>query len=382
MAEERLQRILARAGFGSRRSAEELITAGRVVVNGKVAELGSKADPQRDHISVDGRRLKLSDELIYIAVYKPPGVLSTTAGPDPRSKVTDLVPGGDQLHLVGRLDLESEGLMLLTNDGELTQQLTHPRYQRDKEYRVLVAKRADQKQLETWRRGVVLPDGVRSEPAEVRIEKQHGKGMWLRVIMHEGRKREIREIARTLGLPVAKLIRVRIATLHVGGLKAGDWRKLSADEVNALRTGVPIARTAAKTFSKPRRPTDKRPLRKGGRPDGGKPKSKRPTGAKPWTGANKTTGTASPRKRNDDREPRSAFGPRKRSDDREQRTTFGPRKRSDEREQRSAFGPRKRSDERPQRGGPPSRRANDRDQSRSPKPRSGKRPSQGRRNVR
>jgi 23S rRNA pseudouridine2605 synthase len=297
MAEERLQKILARAGFGSRRSAEELITTGRVTVNGKVAELGSRADAQRDHISVDGRRLKLSDELVYIAVYKPPGVLSTTAGPDPRSKVTDLVPGGDQLHLVGRLDLDSEGLMLLTNDGELTQQLTHPRYERDKEYRVLVAKHPDQKQLETWRRGVVLPDGVRSEPAEVRFERKHGKGSWLRVIMHEGRKREIREIARTLGLPVAKLIRVRIATLHVGGLKAGDWRRLSAAEVSALKTGVPLPKPAVKTFqrkpygskpygSKPysskssgNKPSDKKPY--GAKASGGKPSDKKPYSPKP-----------------------------------------------------------------------------------------------------
>lgn len=318
MAEERLQRILARAGFGSRRSAEELITTGRVIVNGKVAELGSKADPQRDHISVDGRRLKLSDELVYIAVYKPSGVLSTTAGPDPRSKVTDLVPGGDQLHLVGRLDLDSEGLMLLTNDGELTQQLTHPRYERDKEYRVLVAKHPDQKQLEAWRRGVVLPDGVRSEPAEVRFEQKHGKGTWLRVIMHEGRKREIREIARTMGLPVAKLIRVRIATLHVGGLKAGDWRKLSPDEVSALKTGIPLPKPAVKTFkrkpygSRPygRKPSGNRPAGKkpyGGKPSGSKPTDKKPYGVKP-SGKPKRFSKTAAEGNKPERKPRGAEG--------------------------------------------------------------------------
>ncbi len=351
MAEERLQRILARAGFGSRRSAEELITTGRVTVNGKAAELGSRADAQRDHISVDGRRLKLSDELIYIAVYKPPGVLSTTAGPDPRSKVTDLVPGGDQLHLVGRLDLDSEGLILLTNDGELTQQLTHPRYERDKEYRVLVAKHPDQKQLEAWRRGVVLPDGVRSEPAEVRFERKHGKGTWLRVIMHEGRKREIREIARTLGLPVAKLIRVRIATLHVGGMKAGDWRKLSADDVTALKTGVPVSRPAERPFStrKPfgksksfskTRPSGKRGEFKSGGEEGDSG-TKRSPGGKPF-GKRKPFGKPKSFSKTDSPAKKFKTGKPERGDDRSAKRSGPPSKKWD-------AAPRKRS-------GPPSRK--------------------------
>lgn len=282
MAEERLQKILARAGFGSRRSAEELITTGRVVVNGKVAELGSKADPMRDSISVDGRRLKV-EGMVYIAVYKPPGVLSTTAGPDPRSKVTDLVPGGEHLHLVGRLDLESEGLILLTNDGELTQQLTHPRYEREKEYRVLVATHPDQKQLETWRRGVVLADGHRTQPADVRVERPYGKGTWLRVIMHEGHKREIRETGRVLGLPVAKLIRVRIASLRVGGMKAGDWRRLTPDEVNDLKSGAPAKKEFVPNTATKKRVWTKKPSftkRPAGKPEwkagAGKPSTDRP----------------------------------------------------------------------------------------------------------
>ncbi len=249
MAEERLQKILARAGFGSRRACEELITSGRVSVNGQTAELGSKADPQKDSIRVDGHKLKAADEKLYYAVYKPRGVLSTTAGPDPRPKVTDLVPGGEQLHMVGRLDLDSEGLMLLTNDGDLTQQLTHPRYEHEKEYRVLVARQPDMEQLATWRRGLVLPDGSRSLPAEVRIEKPHGKGAWLRVIMREGRKREIREITRLLGLPVVKLLRIRIGALRVGDLQPGQWRLLEPDEVEVLRnrkTPLPFKRTQAK----------------------------------------------------------------------------------------------------------------------------------------
>jgi 23S rRNA pseudouridine2605 synthase len=135
------------------------------------------------------------------------------------------------------LDKDSEGLILLTNDGELTQHLTHPKYEQDKEYRVLVAKRPDPEQLGAWRRGIVLPEGERSEPADVRVDSVKGKGAWLRVIMHEGRKREIREIARTLGLPVVTLIRVRIASLYLGVLKAGQWRKLDAAEVELLKSG-------------------------------------------------------------------------------------------------------------------------------------------------
>jgi 23S rRNA pseudouridine2605 synthase len=235
VTEERLQKILARAGYASRRGAEEFILAGRVMVNGQRAELGSKADAARDDIRVDGQKVTLPHEFVYYAIYKPRGVLSTTAGPDPRQKVTDLVPGGEHLHLVGRLDKESEGLILLTNDGELTQKLTHPRYEKEKEYRVLVARHPDQEQLATWRRGVVLPDGDRSEPADVRMDGTKGKGAWVRVIMHEGKKREIREIARLLGLPVVSLIRVRIASLKIGGLKPGLWRKLTNEEIEELR---------------------------------------------------------------------------------------------------------------------------------------------------
>jgi 23S rRNA pseudouridine2605 synthase len=240
---ERLQKILARAGYGSRRSCEDLITAGRVFVNGKRAELGSKADPQADKIMVDGHRVKLPQDFVYYAVYKPRNVLSTTAGPDPRPKVTDLVPDGDKLHLVGRLDLESEGLMLLTDDGELTEHITHPRYEQEKEYRVLVARQPDQEQLATWRRGVVLADSTRSAPAEVRVTGAKGKGAWLQVVMHEGRKREIREITRMLGLPVVQLIRVRIAGLRLGAMKPGQWRKLEPDEVAMLKEAKAVKRT-------------------------------------------------------------------------------------------------------------------------------------------
>jgi 23S rRNA pseudouridine2605 synthase len=233
--EERLQKILARAGLGSRRASEELISSGRVRVNGQVAVLGSKADPERDRIEVDGRPINLAEPLAYIAIYKPRGVISAVQSPDPRPTVRDLVPVPGHLYPVGRLDIESEGLMLLTNDGELANRLTHPRYGHEKEYRVLVARRPDEEQLETWRRGVVLEDGYRTRPAEVRFESIAGKGTWLRVIMREGRKRQIRETGQLLGLPVVKIIRVRIGTLQLGSLKPREWRHLSQAEVASLK---------------------------------------------------------------------------------------------------------------------------------------------------
>lgn len=233
--EERLQKILARAGFGSRRACEELIRMGRVTVNGQVATLGSKADPQRDRILVDGQPISASQPRVYIALHKPRGVLSTVSTTDPRPTVIDLVDYPGRLFPVGRLDVDSEGLILLTNDGELANRLTHPRYGHEKEYRVLVARRPDEKQLEAWRHGVVLEDGHRTAPAQVYYEAPAGKGAWLRVIMREGRKRQIREVGETIGLPVLRIIRVRIGSLQLGSLKPRQWRFLTPQEVAALR---------------------------------------------------------------------------------------------------------------------------------------------------
>jgi 23S rRNA pseudouridine2605 synthase len=233
--EERLQKILAQAGYGSRRACEALIVAGRVSVNGQVAGLGSKADAATDRILVDRQPIKAPEKLEYVALYKPRGVVSAVTSPDPRATVRSLVPLPGTLYPVGRLDVDSEGLVLLTNDGELTNRLTHPRYGHEKEYRVLVARHPEAEQLATWRRGVVLEEGYRTAPADVRVETTKGKGTWLRIVMQEGRKRQIREIGSLLGLPVVKIIRVRIGSLHLGLLKAGHWRRLTAEEVKALR---------------------------------------------------------------------------------------------------------------------------------------------------
>lgn len=235
--QERLQKLLSRAGFGSRRACEEFIVEGRVRVNGEVAILGQKADLSVDRVTLDGKALPRegSRSYIYIALYKPRNVLSAAEGQDDREIVRDLVPIQGHLYPVGRLDYDSEGLILMTNDGELTNKLTHPKYGHLKEYRVLLARRPDEEQLNTWRRGVVLEDGDKTAPADVNLISTSGKGAWIRVIMGEGKKRQIREVGKLLGLPVVKIIRLRIGTLKLGNLKPRQWRHLTEDEVLELK---------------------------------------------------------------------------------------------------------------------------------------------------
>lgn len=289
--EERLQKILARSGYGSRRECEEYIETGRVTVNGKPAELGSKADPAKDVIRVDGETLLYKEpEKVYIMLNKPRYVLSDRSSADPRRTVYSIVEDSDGLFVVGRLDFESEGLMLLTNDGELANKLTHPRYGKEKEYQVLAAKRPDDKQLKAWRHGVVLEDGEKTGPAQVTVSSLSGKGCWLRVIMTEGRKRQIREICRTIGIPVVRLIRVRIGTLELGDLKSGEYKPLNENQVKSLRaliSGKPRAEKQAEAIvraDKPQKftkPGQQKPLHKVSRADrkssnaGKKPQTKK-----------------------------------------------------------------------------------------------------------
>lgn len=246
MAPERLQKLLAQAGYGSRRACEEIVAGGRVTVNGRVAKLGDKADPQVDHITVDGKRLKAQAEPIYIMLNKPRYVVTTNDDEFDRKTVRDLVDYDGPIYPVGRLDADSEGLVLLTNDGELANVLTHPRYQHEKEYLVFVQGHIDEKGLASWRRGVVIPDesgGYRTAPARVEPLQREGGGTLLRVVMHEGRKRQIREVGRALGYPVQYLLRVRIGPLDMGELKPGKWRFLNAKEIRALRELVNKSRT-------------------------------------------------------------------------------------------------------------------------------------------
>jgi len=232
---------MANAGLGSRRDCEEYIVAGRVRVNGAVAVIGQKADPVVDTVTVDGRAIKPAEQKIYIALHKPKYVLSTVDAEqgDSRQTVRGLVNVSERLYPVGRLDFESEGLVLMTNDGELAQKLTHPSHGHSKEYRVLLARQPDTEQLATWQRGVVLEDGYKTQRAEVRIESLAGKGAWVRIIMREGRKRQIREIGAILALPVVRIVRIRIGNLMLGELKPGEWRYLTSTEIVALKEDRP-----------------------------------------------------------------------------------------------------------------------------------------------
>jgi 23S rRNA pseudouridine2605 synthase len=265
MAEERIQKILARAGFGSRRACEELITSGRIKVNAQSVTLGQKADAAKDRITVDGKALPAEIQMVYIAYNKPRFVLcDKTVGDDSRRSVFEMVEGAADLAVVGRLDFESEGLVILTNDGELLNRLTHPRFQHEKEYRVLVASHPDAKQLEVWRRGVVLEDGHRTSPANATVESNAGKGTWIRVVLKEGHKRQIRETAKMTGLFVVKLIRTRIATLRLGNLKSGEFRHLNEEEIEALKDTTKPGRRIGfvKDSSRGQGRADKKPFEK------------------------------------------------------------------------------------------------------------------------
>lgn len=245
--EERLQKLMARASLGSRRSCEEIISAGRVTVNGLIARLGDKADPARDRIEVDGQPLFSQvnpvDESphIYIALNKPRGVISSLedeleAG---RTTVRDLVEIDVAQHIypVGRLDKQSEGLILMTNDGELAHHLTHPRYGHEKVYYVTVEGNISDRALDQWRRGVMLDDRI-TAPAPIEIVERGKDKMEIRIILREGRKRQIRRIAAALGHPVQRLVRERIGPLSLGELKPGQWRYLTEREVEQLKQSV------------------------------------------------------------------------------------------------------------------------------------------------
>ena len=236
-SEERLQKVLAHAGIASRRASEVLIQQGRVSVNGQVVtQLGTKVDPRRDVITVDGQPLsKPVEKLVYIILNKPRNVLSAANDDRGRTTVVDLVDVPERVYPVGRLDLQSEGLILLTNDGALADRLTHPRYHIEKEYQVLVTGTPSNQTLARWRRGEVELEGRPTASAWVERLKTEGDDVWLKVILTEGRKRQIREVARLLGHRVKKLERVRLGPIKLGRLQQGKWRHLSVAEVQRLK---------------------------------------------------------------------------------------------------------------------------------------------------
>ena len=234
MAEDRVQKILSRAGYGSRRGCEKFIIDGRVTVNGQVITLGAKADPQKDAICFDGNIIGKAEKKVYVLVNKPRNMLSLKTPDDPRPSIFDLVKDQRHLYPVGRLDFDSEGLVLLTNDGQLANRLTHPRYEHDKEYEVLVTRRPDEEQLAIWRRGVVLEDGYRTLPAKIEVKTFTKSGAWLTVVLREGKNRQIRRTGARIGLPVREIRRTRIGPLELGKLQPGNFRYLKPDEILTL----------------------------------------------------------------------------------------------------------------------------------------------------
>jgi 23S rRNA pseudouridine2605 synthase len=232
---ERLQKALAFAGVASRREAEALIAAGRVSVNDKiVTELGTKVGP-RDRLSVDGKAVNRVPHHLYVLLSKPVGVLSTARDERGRPTVLDLVKSTERVYPVGRLDLDSEGLILLTNDGDLTFRLLHPRHEIPREYHVWVSPAPSDEQIDQLQTGVEI-DGWRTGPATIRRRP----GGALSFVIHEGHKRQIRLMCDAVGLRVTRLVRIRMGHLVLGGLKPGEWRELRPEEVEALRLDAGI----------------------------------------------------------------------------------------------------------------------------------------------
>ncbi len=238
---ERLQKILARAGLASRREAERWILAGRVTVNGRIVrELGSRADPAKDAVKVDGKRIKAASPPIYYALHKPPGMLTTMHDPEKRpdlSSLTARLREKQRVFPVGRLDFNSSGLLLLTNDGELAQRLMHPRFGVKKVYRVKLSECPDAQDLASIRKGIRLEDGM-TAPARVKIMEKLKRNAWIEIEIHEGRNRQVRRMFAALGFFVEKLIRIRVGPVSLGALPPGDLRPLSKTEVKTLKEAV------------------------------------------------------------------------------------------------------------------------------------------------
>ena len=233
MPVERLQRSLARAGFGSRRACEELIAAGRVEINGRMATLGDRLDPAVDQVRVDGSKVNVNPELRTFALHKPRGVTTTMRDPHAERDLSGFLPKGVHVFPVGRLDRDTEGLLLLTNDGSLAHRLTHPRYAIEKEYLAEVDRPPSHRQLARLRRGVELDDGPARAVDARSAGGAAGRG-GVRLVMVEGRKREVRQMLDAVELPVRRLVRVRVGPIRLGRLRPGDVRELEPEETRAL----------------------------------------------------------------------------------------------------------------------------------------------------
>jgi 23S rRNA pseudouridine2605 synthase len=239
---ERLQRSLARAGFGSRRACEQLIVEGRVRLDGRVASLGDKVDPSTSSVMVDGLRVNLDPDVRHYALHKPVGVVTTMRDPQGRPDIRSYLPReGPRVFPVGRLDRDSEGLLLLTNDGALANLVTHPRHGIEKEYLVEVDGEPTARRLSRLRHGIELEDGP-ARASSVRVVGSSKGRAALRVVMTEGRKREVRRMLAAVGLPVTRLVRVRVGPVRLGKLAPGELRPLGRDEVQALAAAASSGR--------------------------------------------------------------------------------------------------------------------------------------------
>jgi 23S rRNA pseudouridine2605 synthase len=245
---DRLQKVMAAAGIASRRASEVLISAGRVTINGRVAELGDRVDPDVDVVEVDGDRVIVDTTLHYLMLNKPRGVVSTTHDPEGRPTVMDLVNLEERLYPVGRLDQDTEGLLLLTNDGELANRLLHPSFEVERIYLALVPGPVRRETLRRLTEGVELDDGL-ARPRRVRVAEEHRGKALLEVVMTEGRKHEVRRMLAAVGAPVERLARVAFGGVELGDLRQGKWRFLDRPEIAKLHaaagTSVPaMARTS------------------------------------------------------------------------------------------------------------------------------------------
>ncbi len=243
MAEERLQKILARAGVASRRHAEELMREGRVTVNGQVADrLGMHADPDRDHIKVDGKRIRpAARQRTYLVAFKPREMITSLSDPEGRPTIAHLLERHRvraRVFPVGRLDWDADGLLLLTDDGELAHQVMHPRSHLPKTYRIKVRGAPDERALDRVRRGVVIARGIRTLPAEVRVEETAENASWLEVVLTEGRQNQIKLMFARVGHPVQRIRRTAIGPLRLGRMRVGELRPLLPREVEALRRAL------------------------------------------------------------------------------------------------------------------------------------------------
>lgn len=236
--EERLQKILSQYGIASRRKAEELIKEGRVTVNGQIAQLGQKADPERDYIKVDGKLLVKPEPKVYYAFYKPRKVITSLIDPEGRPTIKDFIKGIKfRVYPVGRLDYDSEGLLLLTNDGELAYQVMHPSSKIEKTYLVKVDGIIDEEKLAKLKKGVKI-EGRLARAVNVTLIKKLKANSWIKITLHEGRKRQIRKMLEKVGHPVIRLIRVAIDGVQLGDLKAGEYRVLTKEEIESLKNAA------------------------------------------------------------------------------------------------------------------------------------------------